>query len=560
MTKLTRRRFNLVGASALGAAWASVARPLSGKAVVAPEAADKLPFLSLTEVSGMIRTGKVTSTELVNALLERITVYNPKVNCYVTVMRREALAQAAVLDAEAKSGRFRGPLHGVPIALKDNIDTAGTRTTAASPMFKDRVPTEDADVVVRLKRNGAIILGKLNLHEFAIGCSGDISYFGPARNPWSLDYATGGSSSGSAAALASNMVFGALGTDTGGSIRVPSAWCGTVGLKPTFGLVSIRGIIPCALSRDHCGPMARTVEDVALMLGQMTGYDIEDINSVESQPQDYVAQMKQPVKSFRLSTPDSFYDHIDPLDEPAIKAALALLSSMTQGVTSTAPLWDATPGGATGDAEAYHHELIEKYGVNYMAPDRARFERLENPTPGTHIATAAESARDHQRLALVRRMIDAQFKDFDVVVVPTTRKAPPKINESLTNEMKMGAAAAASGKVYDWFAPGGDCTNTSPFDSYGIPAISVPCGYTKDGLPVGIMLAAPHFGESKVLALAYAYQQATQWHTRLPKLTPNTPVPLIVEGKTPDEKKEESRDEKTDVKAKPVTADGKSPN
>ena len=419
-------------------------------------------------------------------------------------------------------------------------------------MFKDRIPTEDADIVARLKKAGAIILGKLNLHEFAIGCSGDISYFGPARNPWSLGYATGGSSSGSAAALAADMVYGALGTDTGGSIRVPSAWCGTVGLKPTIGLVSIRGIIPCAVDRDHCGPMARTVEDVALMLGQMAGYDPLDIYSVPSQPQDYVQQMKQPVKSFRLSTPDSFYDHIDPLDEPLIRAALDTLSGMTQGVTSTAPLWDGNPGSGIGDAEFYHHELIEKYGVNYMAPDRTRFERLENPTPGQHIATAAEAAKDRQLLMTTRRMIDSKFTNFDIVVVPTTRKAPPKINESLANEMKMGAAAAASGKVYDWFSPSGDCNNTSPFDSYGIPAISVPCGFTKDGLPVGIMLAAPHFQEGKVLALAYAYQQATQWHTKRPKLDPNTPVPLIVEGKTPDENKAEKREEKTDDKAKPM--------
>ncbi len=560
MTTITRRGFHkLAGSvlgSGLGAAWLSSLSPLAMDAALPEMTPEGLPFLSLTEVSGMIREHKVTSVELVNALLARITVYNPKVNCYVTVMKREALAQAAELDAEAKAGKFRGPLHGIPIALKDNIDTAGTRTTAASPMFKDRVPTEDADIVVRMKKAGAIILGKLNLHEFAIGCSGDISYFGPARNPWSLGYATGGSSSGSAAALAANMAFGTLGTDTGGSIRVPSAWCGTVGLKPTFGLVSIRGIIPCALSRDHCGPLARTVEDVALMLGQMTGYDMLDINSVESQPKDYVALMKaQPVKSLRISTPDSFYDHIDPLDEPAVRAALDTLSGLTQGVTSTAPLWDATPGGTTGDAEAYHHELIEKYGVNYMAPDRARFERLENPTPGTHITTAAESARDHQKLELVRRMIDSQFKDFDVVVVPTTRKAPPKINESLTNEMKMGAAAAASGKVYDWFAPGGDCTNTSPFDSYGIPAISVPCGFTKDGLPVGIMIAAPHFQEGRVLALAYAYQQATQWHTKRPTLTPSTPVPPIVEGKSPEDKKNEEREEKTDAKAPPMKSE-----
>jgi aspartyl-tRNA(Asn)/glutamyl-tRNA(Gln) amidotransferase subunit A len=197
--------------------------------------------------------------------------------------------------------------------LKDNIDTAGTRTTAASPMFKDRIPTEDAAIVTKLKGAGAIILGKVNLHEFAIGCTGDVSYFGPARNPWALDRVTGGSSSGSAAAARADLCYGALGTDTGGSIRVPSAWCGVVGLKPTIGLVSIRGIIPCSAPLDHCGPIARTVEDAALMLGQMTGYDAEDIYSVPSQPVDYVKAMKEtPIASLRIGTPASFYDHVEP--------------------------------------------------------------------------------------------------------------------------------------------------------------------------------------------------------------------------------------------------------
>jgi aspartyl-tRNA(Asn)/glutamyl-tRNA(Gln) amidotransferase subunit A len=268
---MTRRGFGVLVGGAVVAETLVRAWPALGEAT-----GDALTAKTLTEVSGMIHSKSVTSTELVQALLERINVLNPKVNAYVTVMAQEALAQASVLDAEQKAGKFRGPLHGIPLALKDNIDTAGTRTTAASPMFKDRIPTEDAAIVARLKKAGAIILGKVNLHEFAIGCTGDISYFGPARNPWALDHITGGSSSGSAAALAAHLVPGALGTDTGGSIRCPSAWCGTVGLKPTIGLVSIRGIIPCRASADHCGPMARTVEDVALMLGEMAGYDPDE--------------------------------------------------------------------------------------------------------------------------------------------------------------------------------------------------------------------------------------------------------------------------------------------
>lgn len=504
-------------------------------------AATDLTAISLTEASAMIQRRAVTSTQLVQAALDRINVLNPKINCYITVMGKQALEQAAQMDAEAKAGHFRGPLHGVPIALKDNIDTAGTRTTAASPMFKDRVPTEDADIVVRLKRNGAVILGKLNLHEFALGCTGDISYFGPTRNPWALDHVTGGSSSGSAASVSADMAYGALGTDTGGSIRCPSAWCGTVGLKPTVGLVSIRGIVPCSAPLDHCGPITRTVEDAALMLGQMAGYDQMDIYSVPSSPVDYVKEMHQPVKGFRLGTPASFYDHVEPEIEAAVKAALVVLTSLTAGVTSSAPLWDGLPGGGTGDAEFYHHELIEKYGLNYMPPTRPRYERMENPPPNAKVATAADSAKAHQRLAYTRRMIDASFKDFDLVVVPTTRLQAPKINESLVSETKMAASpSAGTGKVYDWFTSGGGCFNTQPFDAYGIPAISIPCGFTKAGMPIGLMIAGPHFTEGKVLALAYAYQQATDWHKRKPELSASTVVPAIVEGKS-DAKKDDDK-------------------
>jgi aspartyl-tRNA(Asn)/glutamyl-tRNA(Gln) amidotransferase subunit A len=529
-TSLTRRDFaRLLGASAAAAAftsWPSRA-----------EAADDLTALSLTEASARIHARTVTSTGLTQALIDRIAIYNPKVNAYITVMAQEALAQAAMLDAEAKAGKFRGPLHGIPIALKDNIDTAGTRTTAASPMFKDRVPTEDADIVARLKRNGAVIMGKLNLHEFALGCTGDISYFGPARNPWQLAYVTGGSSSGSAAATISALAFGTLGTDTGGSIRCPSAWCGTVGLKPTVGLVSIRGIIPCRASLDHCGPIARSVEDVALMLGQMTGYDNLDIYSVPSTPEDYVKAMHQPVKSFRLGTPASFYDHVDPEIDKAVQAALVVLTGLTAGVTSHAPLWDGLPGYGVGDTEVYHHDLIEKYGLNYMGPDRARFARIDNPPAGTKPLTAVDAGRDKQQLALTRRLVDSHFTNFDLVVVPTTRQKAAKINETLALEAKAGAAnGPTDNKVYDWFAPGGGCTNTSPFDAYGIPAISLPCGFTSNGMPIGLMIAGPHFAEGKVLALAYAYQQATDWHLKRPPLTPDTPVPPIVEGPEKPEK------------------------
>jgi len=526
--KLTRRGFTKLCGSAVLAEGLMHGWPL-----VADVPGDALTAKSLTEVSEMIHAKQVTPTQLVEALLERIEAINPKVNAYITVMAKQALAQAKVLDAEQKAGKFRGPLHGIPISLKDNIDTAGTRTTAASPMFKDRIPTEDADIVVRLKRAGAIILGKLNLHEFAIGCTGDVSYFGPARNPWAIDHITGGSSSGSGAAVRADLCYGALGTDTGGSIRVPSAWCGVVGLKPTVGLVSIRGIIPCSADLDHCGPIARNVQDVALMLGQMTGYDAGDIYSVPSTQVDYVKAMKEtPIAELRIGQPQSFYDHVEPEIEEALKEAVEVLSMMTKGVTSDAPLMEyGLVSGNLGDAAAYHEDLIRRYGISYMGPDRSRFERMMNPPPGTKVATAADDARARERLATMRRTIDGVFSDFDVVVVPTIRSFPAKINDSLAQEEAGGGAAGGPSKMYDWFVSGSACSNTSPFDVYGIPAITVPCGFSKSGLPIGMMIAAPHFKEGTVLALAYAYQQATEWHKRTPVLTADMPVPPIVEGK-----------------------------
>lgn len=307
MGTLSRRDFaKLSGSAAVAGAtlamWPMVAETLGH---AQEPAGETLTALSLTEASAKIHDRSVTSTQLTKAVLDRIGVYDVKINSYITVMRDDALSQAAKLDAEQKAGKFRGPLHGIPIALKDNIDTARVRTTAASGVYQTRVPTEDADIVRRLKEAGAVIVGKLNLHEFAMGCTGDVSFFGPTRNPWALDHVTGGSSAGSGASVALDLCFAALGTDTGGSIRAPSAWCGVVGIKPTTGLVSIRGIIPCEASLDHCGPMARTVEDVATMLNSMAGYDNLDIFSVEHQKEDYVAALKQPVSSFRLGRPPS---------------------------------------------------------------------------------------------------------------------------------------------------------------------------------------------------------------------------------------------------------------
>ena len=541
MGSMTRREFASLCTGSLAMGGLIAALPGVARATGRPaggSADEDLTALTLFEASERIHNRSVTSTQLTQALLARIAVYNPKIDAYITVMATEALKQAAQLDQEAKAGKFRSPLHGIPISLKDNIDTAGTRTTAASPMFRTRVPAEDAAVVAKLKAAGAVILGKLNLHEFALGCTGDVSYFGPARNPWSLDHVTGGSSAGSGAAVVADLCFGALGTDTGGSIRVPSSWCGIVGIKPTTGLVSIRGIIPCTASLDHCGPMARTVEDVALMLTQMTGYDNLDIFSVEQnadlgtgQPrEDYSKSMKQPVSGFKLGAPVEFYDHLEPEVASAVSAATEVLTKLTQGVVSKSTL-PALPQGTfftgLGDTAAYHQALIKASGPDYMPPTRTRMEQQMAQIP-----TAAESARAHTELVMIRRTIDAAFAEIDLVVVPTTIMLPPKINDALTVEM----GNVKEKPAYDFFNPRSGCSNTAPFDVYGIPALSLPCGFSKSGLPVGLMIAGPHFSEGKVLALGYAFQQATDWHKRKPELTPGMPVPPIVEA-MPDEPK-----------------------
>src|SRR5258708_7351842 len=222
------------------------------------QASEDLASLSLAEAAARIRARSVTPTQLTEACLARVAIYNPKLNAFITVLREQALAQARELEAEQRAGKLRGPLHGIPIALKDNIDTAGIRTTAASALFDDRVPDADAEVTRRLKAAGAILIGKTNLHEFAMGGTNATSYYGPVRNPWALDRNPGGSSGGSAAAVAASLCFGALGTDTGGSIRIPAAYCGVVGLKATYGLVPIRGIVPLTFSLYPCRPTLRT--------------------------------------------------------------------------------------------------------------------------------------------------------------------------------------------------------------------------------------------------------------------------------------------------------------
>jgi aspartyl-tRNA(Asn)/glutamyl-tRNA(Gln) amidotransferase subunit A len=492
MLAITRRGFTLTAIGAIAARG---------------QVSEDLSALTLAQASARIRSRSVSPVQLTEACLARIQTYNPKLNAYITVLRNQALAQAHDLEAEQRAGKFRSPLHGIPIALKDNIDTAGIRTTAASAVFDDRIPDQDAEVARRLKAAGAIIVGKANLHEFAMGGTSATSYYGPVRNPWALDRNPGGSSGGSAAAVAANTCYGALGTDTGGSIRTPASYCSVVGFKPTYGLVSIRGIIPLTVSLDHCGPLTRTVEDAAIILNILAGYDKLDIASVEHPKEDYVAGMQQPVSGLRIGIPRApFFDLVDADVGKAVEDAIGVLARITRSVKDCA-LPSTRNIVLAGESYAYHEEFYLHGAGRYQIPTRRALANGAN-------LKAADYIHAHWKLELLRRTIDDAFTDFDVVVLPTRRHTPRTIDVSIKRE--------ESDKPRN-----PELENTGQFNVYGIPAISVPCGFTSSGLPVGLMIAGPRFSESKVLALASAYEKATEWHKRNPPLNPDMPVPAL---------------------------------
>jgi len=356
-----------------------------------------------------------------------------------------------------QDGSIKVSVGATGVAVKDNIDTAGILTTAASGVFRDRTPEADAEVVTRLKDAGAILLGKLNLHELALGGTSSVSYFGPVRNPWNLERHPGGSSGGSGAAIAADLCFGALGTDTGGSVRIPASCCGIVGLKPTYGRVSNRGVISMAWTLDHVGPMCKTVEDAALMLRVLAGYDERDPVSVD--------------------TPD----------EPWITSSPEL----------------------------------------YQPATRALIQGAGN-------ASSAVYARARRHVDEVRRDVARVFARMDLLITPTQRTPPGPIASQPTANAGRGSGGregraggdGRGGRGRGGAPGGGGLNNTAAFDIYGLPTISVPCGFTADGLPIGLQISGAHFAEATVIALAHAYERATGWHTRRPDLSAIESTPL----------------------------------
>jgi aspartyl-tRNA(Asn)/glutamyl-tRNA(Gln) amidotransferase subunit A len=489
----TRREFLVAGLAATHSTrFAHALEARSGQAAAGQQ--NDLATLTLRQAAELLRRKEASPVELTQACLARIDRHNKTINAFITVTREQALTAAREMEGELSRGRRRGPLHGIPIALKDNIDTAGIRTTAASGVFKDRVPTEDADVVTRLKKAGAIIVGKLNLHEFALGGTSAVTYFGPVRNPWATDRVAGGSSGGSAAAVAADLCFGTLGTDTGGSIRIPASLCGIVGLKPTYGRVSTRGVVPMAWTLDHVGPMCKTVEDTALMLGAIAGYDPGEPTSVVAPVPDYSRAIGLTTAKLRVGVARMpFFDNLNPDVAKAVEAAIDVLRKLTARVVDV----EVPPSGNivevwNPEIYAYHQPWITKTPELYQQATR-------NLIQGAAKTSSVTYAQARHQVDVVRREIRKVFSTVDVLVTPTQR----------------GVAQPIAGPP----AGGGGLINTAAFDVYGLPTISLPCGFSGSGLPIGLQISGNHFAETTVLALAHAYERATEWHKRRPALT-----------------------------------------
>jgi aspartyl-tRNA(Asn)/glutamyl-tRNA(Gln) amidotransferase subunit A len=462
-----------------------------------------LPFVTLKEASELLRRKTVSPVDLTQSCLKRIESYNSVLNAFITVMKDQAMDAARAMEIEQRRGHWRGPLHGIPVALKDNIDTASIRTTAASELFKDRIPTADAEVVRRLKDAGVILLGKTNLQEFAYGGTSSVSYFGPVHNPWAVDRVPGGSSGGSASATAAGLCFASLGTDTAGSLRIPASYCGIVGFKPTYGRVSNRGVVPLSWTLDHVGPLCRTVEDAALVLGVIAGYDELDASTADMAVPDYSSAFKLGASKLGLGVARTpFFEGLDPEIEKALNSALEVLSKITATVkeitlpTSNIPIDEIYSKVRSVEAYTYHRQWITETPEKYQAITRDRI--IKNASD----VKTSDYVQARLELDLLRRRIKNVFTTVDLLIMPTLPTLPVLIADA-------NNPTAVS------------IRNTSPFDVLGLPAITVPCGFTTSGLPIGLQIVGAPFAESTVLTLAYAYEMQTQWHKRHPRVHPD---------------------------------------
>lgn len=467
---------------------------------------DELHYLTIADAAALLRKKKISPVELTKAALQRLETLNPRLNAFITITAERALREARAAEREIARGKYRGPLHGIPITLKDNICTEGVRTTAGSKILKNFVPLADAEVARKLSCAGAVLLGKTNLHEFAYGITTENPHYGPARNPWNPECIPGGSSGGSAAAVATGMGFASVGTDTGGSIRIPSALCGIVGLKPNFGRVSCKGIVPLAVTLDHAGPLARTVADAAIML---------DAICEGEKPQHAfykAARASLPKRGkkiqLRLGWPrEYFFDRVDFEIKRAIEAAAKVLECLGARVEEVslphiADSVDPSTQIALAEALEYHESqgYFPARAADYGKDVRKRLEM-----------GSAVRAVDYLRAQQARDPVRADFRDafkrVDAILAPTVPIAASRIGEDAV--MIGGESQSVRGALVRM---------SRPANFTGFPVISLPCGFTLGGLPIGMALHGPQWGEAKLLPIAATYEHATQWHLRRPDL------------------------------------------
>ncbi len=466
-------------------------------------------YMSAGDLGRLIQSGEISPVEVIEAHLSRIRATEPTLNSFITLLPDEALTAARQAERDIRAGRYRGPLHGIPVGLKDLFNTGGVRTTSGSRIYDSYTPAEDCTVAARFREAGAILLGKLNMHQFAYGPTGENPDYGHMHNPWNPELVSGGSSGGSGSAAAAGQCAITTGSDTGGSIRIPAALCGIVGLKPTYGRVSRHGLTPLAWSMDHPGPMARTVEDAAITMNVIAGHDPQDVASSTLPVPDYTAALTGSLvnkdgRGLRIGAPRQYFEApLDPEVRGSVNAALAQLEALgAELVEVEFPEFNDAAAISTtllmAEASAALRDVLTANGDKLYEPVRLRLEA------GLFIS-AADYLRAQQARAVFDRAARRLLEDVDLLAGPTEPvTAPPLLQQQvLAGEQEIGTVAALT-------------QYTRPYNITGFPAISVPCGFSADSLPIGLQLAGRPFDEETVLRAAHAYEQATEWHLRRP--------------------------------------------
>jgi len=452
----------------------------------------ELTSLTIHAAACLLKQKEISPVDLTRAHLERIQLLDQGLNSFITLTPEIALQQARQAEAEIRRGEYKGWLHGIPLALKDLYETQGIRTTAGSSFFADYIPDVDAFVVQNLKNNGAVLLGKLNMHEIALGVTNENPHYGDCCNPWDLKRISGGSSGGNAAALAAGLCMGALGSDTGGSIRIPSALCGVVGFKPTSGRVSLRGVIPLSWNLDHVGPMARCVRDVAILLQAIAGYDPQDAWSMDEPMEDYLAEPLTSLSDWRIAlAADDYYTNKEFVDGEVLQAVQKAaqvfedLGARVERVSFPYALDAVMANGlmTPADAAAFHHQRVSD---NPQGFGRDVLKRLQ--TGAAYTSTEYSLARRMQ--TILRCKFIEFFNDYDLLLTPTT---------PITAPIRGSADAVERARLLTRF--------TAPFNLTGLPALSVPCGWSSEKMPIGLQIVSKPWAESRVLLAGELYEQ-----------------------------------------------------